>query len=170
MCPRVRGRIDRASQAKGLVVINMLEKPEVDLNDVAYAFASKRRFEVILGLYDRNMTQKHLTRMLSTDHSNMGRSLRQLIKWELVVRLSPGVRKGALYTISERGKKVMEYIKYLVRAYNDGEMLEPHKYEALITLAKYRIMVVESNFYAINWDRELNDQRQVAEGVVLPPQ
>jgi predicted transcriptional regulator len=142
----------------------MTEIPDIDMNDAAYVFASKHRLQVVLALNNRQMTQKHLGRMLSVDYSNIGRSLRQLIKWKLVTRLSPGVRKGALYTLSKSGKAIMEYIESNVDAYNNDVVLEPHEYEVLVTVGKYMVKVMESGFYAWNWDKELNNLDEVAEG------
>jgi predicted transcriptional regulator len=78
-----------------------------DWNDVGYVIASSYRAKVLRDL-ETPKTPSHLSKNLNINKTHISRALAELEAKELVECLTPKVKKGKLYVISPRGKRILK--------------------------------------------------------------
>ena len=81
------------------------------LEKVAFVLASKHRTNIILNLSDEMHTPKQIGDAINVRTNHISNLLAQLRKKELVYCATPNIRKGKLYSLTDDGKYVLNYIK-----------------------------------------------------------
>lgn len=81
------------------------------LEKIAYVLASEHRKNIILYLDDKLYTPKQIGDAINVRTNHISNLLAQLRKQDLVYNTTPRIRKGRLYSLTDDGKKVLEYIK-----------------------------------------------------------
>ena len=81
------------------------------LEKVAFVLASKHRTNIILNLSDEMHTPKQIGDAINVRTNHISNLLAQLRKKELVYCATPNIRKGKLYSLTDDGKNVLNYIK-----------------------------------------------------------
>lgn len=84
---------------------------EVLLEKIAYVLASEHRKNIILYLDDEMHTPKQIGDAINVRTNHISNLLAQLRKKDLVYCATPKIRKGKLYTLTEDGTSVLNYIK-----------------------------------------------------------
>lgn len=77
-------------------------------DDVGFIKSSKHRKEIMNLLNTRSLTPTEISTDSKTHISQVTRSLLELEKRDLVKCLTPSLRKGRLYSITEKGKKAIK--------------------------------------------------------------
>lgn len=80
------------------------------LESVAYVRASKHRKNIIKFLSYELRTPKEIGVALDVRTNHISNLLADLKKHDLVVCVTPNVRKGRLYKLTKKGNKVLKYI------------------------------------------------------------
>ena len=80
------------------------------LEKVAFVLASKHRTNIILNLRDEMHTPKQIGDAINVRTNHISNLLAQLRKKELVYCATPNIRKGKLYSLTDDGKYVLNYI------------------------------------------------------------
>jgi len=78
-------------------------------DDVGFVMASKTR-RVILGMLEMPKTPTILANNAQLNLANVSRALTELDKRGLIVCLTPNNRVGRIYSLTSRGRKVLENI------------------------------------------------------------
>lgn len=81
------------------------------LEKVAYVLASEHRKNIILYLDGGLHTPKQIGDAINVRTNHISNLLAQLRKNDLVYCATPKIRKGKLYTLTDEGKYVLNYIK-----------------------------------------------------------
>lgn len=81
------------------------------LEQVAYVLASDHRKNIILFMGDELYSPKQIGDAINVRTNHISNLLAQLRKYNLVYNTTPRIRKGRLYSLTEDGKRVLEYIK-----------------------------------------------------------
>lgn len=82
---------------------------------IGYVLAGKIRMKVLHSLRKVEKTPSLLAREIQTHQSTTSRTLSELEKQGLVRCLTPDAKLSRLYTITERGKKVIERIDLILK-------------------------------------------------------
>lgn len=83
---------------------------------VSFVMASEMRFKVLLSLKDKVRTPTDLKKEFNAPISRVSAVLKELVKKGLVKNLTPDRRKSKMYSITERGEKVLLEIHELTRS------------------------------------------------------
>ncbi|WP_405271549.1 hypothetical protein [Methanobrevibacter sp.] len=81
------------------------------LEKVAYVLASDHRKNIILFMGDELYSPKQIGDAINVRTNHISNLLAQLRKYNLVYNTTPCIRKGRLYSLTDDGKRVLEYIK-----------------------------------------------------------
>ena len=81
------------------------------LEQVAYVLASDHRKNIILFMGDELYSPKQIGDAINVRTNHISNLLAQLRKYNLVYNTTPRIHKGRLYSLTEDGKRVLEYIK-----------------------------------------------------------
>lgn len=81
------------------------------LEKVAYVLASEHRKNIILFLSNELYTPKQIGDGIGVRTNHISNLLAQLREQDLVYCATPAVKRGRLYTLTDNGKKVLEYIQ-----------------------------------------------------------
>ena len=81
------------------------------LEKVAYVLASEHRKNIILFMDDRLASPKQIGDAINVRTNHISNLLAQLRKYNLVYNTTPTIRKGKLYSLTDDGQYVLEYIK-----------------------------------------------------------
>lgn len=81
-----------------------------DWNLVSFVMASEPRFLILLNLREKVCTPTELTNEMEVPKSRTSTVLKELEEKELVKCLTPKRRKAKLYSITDRGEKVLQKI------------------------------------------------------------
>lgn len=81
------------------------------LEQVAYVLASDHRKNIILFMGDELYSPKQIGDAINVRTNHISNLLAQLRKYNLVYNTTPHIRKGRLYSLTDDGKRVLEYIK-----------------------------------------------------------
>jgi len=84
---------------------------EIFLEKVAYVLASEHRKNIILFLSNELYTPKQIGDGIGVRTNHISNLLAQLRQQDLVYRATPKIKRGRLYTLTDDGKKVLEYIQ-----------------------------------------------------------
>lgn len=84
---------------------------EKSLEKIAYVLASEHRKNIILFMEDRLATPKEIGDAINVRTNHISNLLSQLRQYDLVYNTTPSIRKGRLYSLTDSGKYVLEYIK-----------------------------------------------------------
>ncbi len=84
---------------------------EVILEKIAYVLASDHRKNIILYLDNEMHTPKQIGDEINVRTNHISNLLAQLRKKDLVYCATPNIHKGKLYTLTDDGKSVLNYIK-----------------------------------------------------------
>jgi DNA-binding MarR family transcriptional regulator len=82
----------------------------MDYEDVSFVVGSKIRLSILTRLSDRMYTPTGLASSMDIDQSHVSRALKEMLKRGIVTQVTRS-RKGRLYSISDKGKKVLEETK-----------------------------------------------------------
>ena len=77
------------------------------LEKIAFVLASEHRKNIILFIY----SPKQIGDAINVRTNHISNLLAQLRKYNLVYNTTPRIRKGRLYSLTDDGKRVLEYIK-----------------------------------------------------------
>ena len=81
------------------------------LEKVAYVLASEHRKNIILYLDDELHTPKQIGDAINVRTNHISNLLAQLRKNDLVYCATPKIRKGKLYSLTDDGRYVLNYLK-----------------------------------------------------------
>ncbi len=81
------------------------------LEKVAFVLASQHRTNIMLFLKDDMHTPKQIGEAINVRTNHISNLLSQLRKKNLVYCATPNIRKGKLYTLTDDGKIVLDYLK-----------------------------------------------------------
>jgi predicted transcriptional regulator len=81
------------------------------LEKIAFVLASEHRKNIILYLGDELHTPKQIGDAINVRTNHISNLLAQLKKNDLVYCATPQMRKGKLYTLTDDGKYVLDYLK-----------------------------------------------------------
>ncbi|MBE6499903.1 MAG: hypothetical protein E7Z80_05095 [Methanobrevibacter thaueri] len=81
------------------------------LEKIAYIMASQHRKNIILYLDNELHTPKEIGEKINVRTNHISNLLAQLRKNNLVYCATPNIRKGKLYTLTDDGKEVLNYLK-----------------------------------------------------------
>ena len=84
---------------------------EVILEKIAYVLASDHRKNIILYLDNEMHTPKQIGDAINVRTNHISNLLAQLRKKDLVYCATPKIRKGKLYSLTDDGRYVLNYIK-----------------------------------------------------------
>ena len=82
----------------------------MDWENLGYVKASSHRIALVKALEGNPKTPKELTQLMNTHFSQTTSTLRELSEKGIVVCLNPEATKGKLYTLTDLGKSLMEYL------------------------------------------------------------
>lgn len=89
----------------------MTEKNNKDIwHKYAIINASKYRERILQCLAKREMTAQELSEECELYLSHVCRSLKDMIELDLIVCLTPNVKRGKIYKLSDTGVKVVEML------------------------------------------------------------
>ena len=80
------------------------------LEKIAYVLASEHRKNIILFLSDELYTPKQIGDGIGVRTNHISNLLAQLRKQDLVYCVTPTVKRGRLYSLTDEGKRVLQYI------------------------------------------------------------
>jgi predicted transcriptional regulator len=80
----------------------------VSWEDIGFIRSSKYRMQIMKLLESNAMTPTEISNELKTHFSQITKTLLELEKRDLVKCLTPSLRKGRLYGITDKGKKTMK--------------------------------------------------------------
>jgi predicted transcriptional regulator len=86
-----------------------MEKETV--NSIAYVKASKYRKDILLDIDDKLKLPSEISKEVSIRINHVSKTLKQLKEANLVECVNEEAKKGRLYQITEKGKKVIDYLK-----------------------------------------------------------
>ena len=78
---------------------------------LGYIKASSYRKKIIKSLQDKKLTPIELAKETDIPLSHISNTLAELLEKDLVVCLTPKLRKGRLYGLTNEGKKLIDYLK-----------------------------------------------------------
>ena len=81
------------------------------LEQVAYVKISKHRTNIILFIQNELYTPKQIGDGIGVRTNHISNLLAQLRKFDLVYCATPNIKKGRLYSLTDDGKRVLEYIQ-----------------------------------------------------------
>lgn len=81
------------------------------LEQVAYVLASEHRKNILLFMDNELYSPKEIGDAINVRTNHISNLLAQLREYNLVYNTTPNIRKGRLYSLTDDGKKVLEYIK-----------------------------------------------------------
>ena len=81
------------------------------LEKVAFVLASQHRKNIILYLGTGLRTPKQIGDKINVRTNHISNLLAQLRQYGLVYNTTPSIRKGRLYSLTDDGKRVLEYIE-----------------------------------------------------------
>lgn len=81
------------------------------LEQVAYVKVSKHRTNILLFMQNDLYTPKQIGDGIGVRTNHISNLLAQLRKYNLVYCATPNIKKGRLYSLTDAGKSVLEYIK-----------------------------------------------------------
>lgn len=84
---------------------------EIFLEKVAYVLASEHRKNIILFLSNELYTPKQIGDGIGVRTNHISNLLAQLRQQDLVYCATTKIKRGRLYTLTDDGKKVLEYIQ-----------------------------------------------------------
>ena len=82
----------------------------MDYEDVSFVVGSKIRLSILTKLSEKMYTPTSLASSIDIDQSHVSRALKEMQKRGIVTQVTRS-RKGRLYSISDKGKKVLEETK-----------------------------------------------------------
>ena len=81
------------------------------LEQVAYVKISKHRTNILLFMQNELYTPKQIGDGIGVRTNHISNLLAQLRKFDLVYCATPNIKKGRLYSLTDDGKRVLEYIQ-----------------------------------------------------------
>jgi predicted transcriptional regulator len=81
-----------------------------DWNAYGFVIASEYRKKVILALAERPRTPKDIARITGLYLSHVSNTLTELREKKLVELLSPTLRRGKIFGITDRGQQVVDLV------------------------------------------------------------
>ncbi len=85
------------------------EKSEL-WNEIGFILASKYRIKVLKELVKSEKTPKSIANKTKISINHVSNILKELLEHEIINLLNPSMKKGRLYQISEKGKRIHEII------------------------------------------------------------
>ena len=79
---------------------------EKNWDKIGYVLAGKYRIQVLLSLNERPMTPKDISRRTNLYLSHVSLTIKELTKSGLVECLTPNLRRGRIYGLTEMGKSI----------------------------------------------------------------
>ena len=86
-------------------------RDEKFLEQVAYVMASEHRKNIVLFMDNELYSPKQIGEAINVRTNHISNLLSQLRKYDIVYNTTPRIRKGRLYSLTDNGRKVLEYIK-----------------------------------------------------------
>lgn len=83
---------------------------DVDWYLIGYIKASKYRSDILISLNKKEKTPKELKNELGIHLSHISTTLKNLKEKQLVVCLTPDLKKGKIFSLTEKGLKISNYI------------------------------------------------------------
>lgn len=77
---------------------------------IGYIKASNYRKNIIKSLEDKKLTPVELAKETSIPLSHVSNTLAELLEKDLVICLTPKLKKGRLYELTANGKKILKQI------------------------------------------------------------
>ena len=81
------------------------------LEQIAYVQVSKHRTNILLFMKNDLYTPKQIGDGIGVRTNHISNLLAQLRKFDLVYCATPNIKKGRLYSLTDDGKRVLEYIQ-----------------------------------------------------------
>lgn len=81
------------------------------LEQVAYVLASKHRTNIIFFMENELYTPTQIGKEINLRPNHVSNLLKQLKDYGLVYCATPNINKGKFYSLTDDGKKVLQYIK-----------------------------------------------------------
>ena len=81
------------------------------LEKIAYVLASEHRKNILLFMQNDLYTPKQIGDEINVRTNHISNLLAGLKKYDIVYCATPNIRKGKLYSLTDDGKYVLEYIK-----------------------------------------------------------
>jgi len=85
----------------------------VDWELVSYVLASDLRFQILIKLRENKKTPSKLSEELDIANPRISVALKELQEEELIECLTPNRRKSKLFTITDKGDKVLKEVHEL---------------------------------------------------------
>jgi DNA-binding MarR family transcriptional regulator len=73
---------------------------------LGYVLAGKYRIQVIKCLYEKPMTPKAISKRTNLYISHVSNTIKELMKIDLVKCLTPNLKRGRIYSLTDVGKEV----------------------------------------------------------------
>ena len=83
----------------------------MDWDLIGLIIGSKIRFQILSNLKENVMTPTELSKKTKAHISAISRALKELREYELVLLLNKKNSKNSFYSITEKGKKLLDEIK-----------------------------------------------------------
>jgi DNA-binding MarR family transcriptional regulator len=83
----------------------------MDWEDVGIVRASQHRQDILGILAHRSSTPKEMAEALKIHLSQVTRNLREMEKRGMIECMTPQLRKGRIYTITNKGREILEQAK-----------------------------------------------------------
>lgn len=80
------------------------------LEKIAYVLASEHRTNILLFMQNGLYTPKQIGDEINVRTNHISNLLSQLRAYDIVYCVTPKIRKGRLYSLTDDGKKVLSYI------------------------------------------------------------
>jgi len=85
----------------------------MDWNLIGFIKASKYRMKILFALKNNKKTTKELTDMTGFYISHVSKTLKELLNKKLITCLTPNLKKGKIYSITDLGTDVLDEIEKL---------------------------------------------------------
>ena len=79
-------------------------------NNYGYAFASKYRRNIVIALHNNPKTPSQLSKELKFNISHISRALKELEVKEIVICLNPNIKKGRVYSLTDKGTEIAKIL------------------------------------------------------------
>jgi len=87
----------------------------MDWNSISFVMSGKLRFRILIELKNSQKTPSNLASSLKVPRSHISKTLKELEDRDLIVCLTPERRKMKFYTITNKGKKILNEISKLAK-------------------------------------------------------
>lgn len=87
-------------------------KEETKWIDTSFIISSSYRIKVLKNL-ETPKTPSHLSKISGINKTHISRTLKELLEKDMIKCLTPEIKKGRIYIISNKGKNTLEETKEL---------------------------------------------------------